>query len=78
MRGFECRFGIRAVCGLPEVLVLQHGARVTYRAVDRNGNTSGAYLVVGPRRTCGADQGMPRGSGQGYEHRPNEGLGSVR
>jgi hypothetical protein len=27
-------------------LVLPHGARVTYRAVDRNGNASAAYLVV--------------------------------
>jgi hypothetical protein len=30
------------------MLVLQHRARVTYRAVDRNGNTSGAYLIVAP------------------------------
>ena len=46
VRGFECRFGSAPYVACPDVLVLQHGARVTYRAVDRNGNASAAYLIV--------------------------------
>jgi len=46
--GFECRFGTAAYADCATVLVLQHGERVTYRAVDRNGNTSAAYRVVAP------------------------------
>ena len=48
VRGFECRFGSAPYAACPRMLVLQHRARVTYRAVDRNGNASGAYLVVAP------------------------------
>ncbi|MDX6628706.1 MAG: hypothetical protein QOH00_952 [Gaiellales bacterium] len=46
--GFECRFGSAPYMPCARVLVLPHGARVTYRAVDRNGNASAAYLIVAP------------------------------
>ena len=46
--GFECRYGSEPYTACPRLLVLPHGARVTYRAVDRNGNASAAYLVVAP------------------------------
>lgn len=46
--GFECRFGSApyATCGAH--LMLARGERVTYRAVDRNGNSSAAYSIVAP------------------------------
>ena len=46
--GVECRFGSAPYVTCPRPLVLPHGARVTYRAVDRNGNASAAYLIVAP------------------------------
>jgi lysophospholipase L1-like esterase len=46
--GFECRFGSAPYADCSTPLVLQHGARVTFRAVDRAGNTSAAYRVVAP------------------------------
>ena len=46
--GIECRFGPGPYAACPKPLVLQHSARVTYRAVDRNGNASAAYLIVAP------------------------------
>ena len=46
--GFECRFGAAPYTDCARSLVLQHGERVTYRAVDRNGNTSAAYRIVAP------------------------------
>ena len=46
--GFECRSGSAPYTTCPQPLVLQHGARVTYRAVDRSGNASAAYRVVAP------------------------------
>lgn len=46
--GFECRArpGPYTACG--KQLVLRHETRVTYRAVDRNGNVSAAYSIVAP------------------------------
>jgi hypothetical protein len=46
--GFECRFGSAPYAACPRLFMLEHGARVTYRAVDRNGNSSAAYLIVAP------------------------------
>jgi hypothetical protein len=46
--GFECRFDAAPYVDCGKVLVLQPGERVTYRAVDRNGNTSAAYRIVAP------------------------------
>ena len=46
--GFECHFGSAPYTTCPKPLLLSHGARVTYRAVDRNGNASAAYLIVAP------------------------------
>ena len=46
--GVECSFGPAPYTTCPKPLVLQHGARVTYRAVDRNGNASAAYQIIAP------------------------------
>ena len=46
--GFECRIGTAPYADCPRLFVLQHGAGVTYRAVDRNGNASAAYRIVAP------------------------------
>ena len=46
--GIECRVGSTPYAPCPQPLVLQHGQRAIYRAVDRNGNTSAAYLIVAP------------------------------
>jgi GDSL-like Lipase/Acylhydrolase family len=46
--GFECRFGSETYSACSRLLVLPHRARVTYRAVDRNGNISAAYRIVAP------------------------------
>jgi lysophospholipase L1-like esterase len=46
--GFECRSGPAPYTACPNPLVLQPGARVTYRAVDRNGNASATYQIVAP------------------------------
>jgi hypothetical protein len=46
--GFECRFGSDPYTSCSKLLVLPHRARVTYRAVDRNGNISAAYLMIAP------------------------------
>jgi lysophospholipase L1-like esterase len=46
--GFECRSGSAPYTTCPKPLVLQHGGRVTYRAVDRSGNASATYRIVAP------------------------------
>jgi hypothetical protein len=46
--GFECRFGSTPYTACPRLITLPHLARVTYRAVDRNGNASAAYLIAAP------------------------------
>jgi lysophospholipase L1-like esterase len=46
--GFECRFGSAPYTACSRLLVLPHATRVTYRAVDRNGNASAAYRIVAP------------------------------
>lgn len=48
LAGIECRFGSDPYTACGRTLVLQHGARVTYRAVDRNGNSSAAYSIIAP------------------------------
>jgi lysophospholipase L1-like esterase len=46
--GFECRFDSAPYATCRSRLVLAQGARVTYRAVDRNGNSSAAYSIEAP------------------------------
>ncbi|MDX6599496.1 MAG: hypothetical protein QOE87_3383 [Gaiellales bacterium] len=46
--GIECRSGRSPYAACPKPLVLQHSERLTYRAVDRNGNVSAAYAIVAP------------------------------
>ena len=46
--GIECRFGSRPYSACAGALLLPNRARVTYRAVDRNGNSSAAYSIIAP------------------------------
>jgi lysophospholipase L1-like esterase len=46
--GFECRFGNDPYTACGPRLVLVPGARVVYRAVDRNGNSSPSYSITAP------------------------------